>query len=150
MIFLSLQTAVVVSIILVVAVQYAFALFCLLKLAYLDITKKEYVLWNLFILLVFFIGGAVFLVYWFKVKDTKRIPPFVPSEDKDGNDKSDGESGENGEKEAPEKAPVDGENAEASESAEETNPAENTDTAVEERPEKDDGIAETDEKAQEE
>lgn len=74
----TLPTYGVVIIIAVIAVQYAFALFCLLKLAYLDISKKEYTLWNLFILLVFFIGGAVFLVYWFKVKDTKRIPPFTP------------------------------------------------------------------------
>lgn len=78
MISATLPTYAVVIIIAVIAVQYAFALFCLLKLAYLDISKKEYVLWNLFILLVFFIGGAVFLVYWFKVKDTKRIPPFTP------------------------------------------------------------------------
>ena len=67
----------VIIIIVIVAVQYALALFCLLKLAYLDIPKKQYVLWNLLILLVFFIGAAVFLVYYSKVKDTKRIPPYV-------------------------------------------------------------------------
>lgn len=80
--FLSaLQTPVVVAIIIVVAVQYAFALFCLLKLAYLDISKRDYVLWNLFILLVFFIGGIAFLVYYYKVGKNKRIPPYTPEAD---------------------------------------------------------------------
>lgn len=65
----------------VVVVQYAFAIFCLLKLAYLDIPKKQYVLWNLLILLVFFIGGAAFLIYYYKVKDEKTIPPFEPKPD---------------------------------------------------------------------
>lgn len=73
---IGLPTYGVVIIIAVVAVQYAFALFCLLKLAFLDITKKEYVLWNLFILLVFFIGGLAFLIYYNKVKSTKRIQPY--------------------------------------------------------------------------
>ncbi len=78
--FLSaLQTPIVVAIIIVVAVQYAFALFCLLKLAYLDISKREYVLWNLFILLVFFIGGIAFLVYYYKKGKAKRIPPYTPA-----------------------------------------------------------------------
>lgn len=75
----TLPTYAVVIIIAVIAVQYGFALFCLLKLAYLDISKKEYVLWNLFILLIFFIGGITFLIYWFKVKDTKRITPYTPN-----------------------------------------------------------------------
>ena len=73
----ALQTSAVIAIIAVIAVQYAFALFCLLKLAYLDITKKEYVLWNLFILIVFFIGGIAFLIYYFKVKDKKAIKPVT-------------------------------------------------------------------------
>lgn len=77
--FLSaLQPYVVGIIIAIVAVQYAIATFCLLKLAYLDISKREYVLWNLFILLVFFVGDAVFLAYYFRVKDTKKIPPYTP------------------------------------------------------------------------
>lgn len=67
-------------IIAIVIVQYGLALFCLLKLAYLDLTKKEYVLWNVFILIVFFIGDIAFLIYYSKVKDTKRIPPYVPDE----------------------------------------------------------------------
>lgn len=67
--FLSLQTYVTVILISLIAVQYAFALFCLLKLAFFDISKKEYVIWNLLILLVFFIGGAAFLVYYFKHPD---------------------------------------------------------------------------------
>ncbi len=65
--FLSaLQHYIVAVIIAVIAAQYAFALFCLLKLAYMDVSKKQYVLWNLLILLVFFIGGGVFLWYYYK------------------------------------------------------------------------------------
>lgn len=95
----TLPTYAVIIIIAVVAVQYGFALFCLLKLAYLDISKKEYVLWNLFILLIFFIGGIVFLVYWFKVKDTKRIPPYTPSsEQAEGNAEANGEAEKSEEK----------------------------------------------------
>ncbi|MDE7164892.1 MAG: hypothetical protein K2O04_05675 [Clostridiales bacterium] len=72
--FLSaLQGYVVFIIIAVVMLQYAFAVFCLLKLAYLDIPKKRYILWNLFILIVFFIGGTAFLVYYSKHPDL-RIP----------------------------------------------------------------------------
>ena len=71
--FLSaIQTYVIAIIVAVVALQYAFALFCLLKLAYFDIPKNKYILWNLLILIVFFIGGAVFLVYYYKHPD-KRI-----------------------------------------------------------------------------
>lgn len=65
--FLSaLQGYVVFIIIAVVMLQYAFAVFCLLKLAYMDLTKNRYILWNLFILIAFFIGGIVFLVYYTK------------------------------------------------------------------------------------
>lgn len=72
--FLSaLQGYIVAIIVCIVVLQYAFALFCLLKLAYLDLPKKYYVLWNLFVLLIFFIGGAVFLVYYFKHPEL-RIP----------------------------------------------------------------------------
>ncbi len=71
--FLSIQGYVIGIIIGVVAVQYAFALFCLLKLAYMDFDKRQYILWNIFILIVFFIGGAVFLVYYYKHPD-KRVP----------------------------------------------------------------------------
>lgn len=73
--FLSvLQTYVVVILIAVIVLQYAFALFCLLKLAYFDLTKRDYVLWNLFILIVFFIGGIAFLVYYYTHPD-KHITP---------------------------------------------------------------------------
>lgn len=65
--FLSvLQPYVVFILIAAVLVQYAFAVFCLLKLAFMDITKNKYILWNLFILFVVYIGGAVFLVYYYK------------------------------------------------------------------------------------
>lgn len=70
-----LQPHVVGILIAVVVLQYAFAIFCLMKLAYLDVTKKEYVLWNLLILLVFFIGGGAFLVYHHKVKEYRSIKP---------------------------------------------------------------------------
>lgn len=65
--FLSaLQTYVVFIIIAIVMLQYGFAIYCLLKLAYMNLSKNRYILWNLFILIVFFIGGTVFLVYYFK------------------------------------------------------------------------------------
>ncbi len=93
--FLCVEKYVIGIVIAVVAVQYAFALFCLLKLAYLDITKREYVLWNLFILLIFFIGGISFLVYYGKVKDAKKIPPYNPDtvEPENGAEKADAASG---------------------------------------------------------
>ena len=69
----SVQAYIILPIIAVVVLQYAFALFCLMKLAYLDISRKNYILWNVFILLVFFIGGAVFLVYYYKHPE-KLIP----------------------------------------------------------------------------
>lgn len=106
----AMQTYAVVIIIAAIAVQYAFALFCLLKLAYLDITKKEYVLWNLFILIVFFIGGIAFLVYYSKVKDTKSIKAAdkvernAPDEDASDSAENDGGNIENDD----EKADADG------------------------------------------
>lgn len=127
MLSISMPTYGLVIIIAVVAVQYGFAMFCLLKLAYLDIPKKQYALWNVFILLVFFIGGIVFLVYWSKVKDTKRIPPYVPQTD----GQEDGSTEEN----------ADAENAEKSETE---NIDDNADTA--EKDEKDDNNEDTSEK----
>ena len=71
--FLSaLQTYIVAILISVIVVQYAFALFFLLKLSYFDLPKTHYILWNLCILVVFFIGGAAFLVYYYKHPE-KRI-----------------------------------------------------------------------------
>ena len=121
----ALQTPVVVAIIIVIAVQYAFALFCLLKLAYLDITKREYVLWNLFILLVFFIGGIAFLVYYYKVGKDKRIPPYVPEADKAGEDveSAQGETESAETDNAPSEAEPDGADDSNKESA--TGPTEN-------------------------
>ncbi len=71
--FLSLETPILIGLIAAVAAQYGFAIFCLVKLAYLDITKKQYILWNLFILLVFYIGGIVFLIWYAKTGKTKKI-----------------------------------------------------------------------------
>lgn len=73
------QIAIVIA---VVVLQYAFALFCLLKLAYLDLDKKHYILWNVFILIVFFIGGTVFLVYYYRHPELRLKPEdtVVPSD----------------------------------------------------------------------
>lgn len=130
--FLCLPTYAVITIIAVVLVQYAFALFCLLKLAFLDISKKEYVLWNLFILLVFFIGDIAFLIYWFKVKDKKTIPPYTPPQ---------AQSDENAE--APDNADGKAEQAEEVENTE-TTADENTEKAEEskEPPAEDNGDTE--------
>ena len=77
--FLSaLQAYVVFIIIAVVLVQYAFAVFCLLKLAYMDISRNRYILWNVFILIVFFIGCAVFLVYYSKHPELRISKDAVP------------------------------------------------------------------------
>lgn len=112
----AVQPYIVAVIIAVIVAQYAFALFCLLKLAYLDLGKKQYVLWNLFILLIFFIGGAAFLVYYYKhpdlrIQKTERDLPSQDNADERKDDRSD-EQAEN----------VD-ENASGSESAEQADGA---------------------------
>lgn len=89
--FLSaIQGYIVATIISVVVLQYAFALFCLLKLAYMDISKRDYILWNVLILLVFFIGGAVFLVYYFKHPE-KHVAkePAIPADPQDTDENKD-------------------------------------------------------------
>lgn len=119
---------VVAIIISVVAVQYALALFCLLKLAYLDIEKRTYVLWNIFILLVFFVGDITFLIYYYKVGKNKRIPAYVPPVE------SDDEKGE------PESENDDARSAEPEEKAEDAEQAgdreQSTDTDKEQQPER--------------
>ena len=114
--FLSaLQPYVVFIIIAVVLMQYAFAIFCLLKLAYMDLDKNRYILWNLFILIVLFIGGAVFLVYYSKHPEL-RIPKDAPlSENIDGasaeqSEDDNAQKAENGEN--TEETPADTENTE--------------------------------------
>ena len=96
--FLSaIQGYIVATVISVVVLQYAFALFCLLKLAYMDISKRDYILWNVLILLVFFIGGAVFLVYYFKHPE-KHVAkePAIPTGPQDADEnKDDGMTDEN-------------------------------------------------------
>lgn len=81
------QNYLIAIIVPIVVLQYAFALFCLLKLAYFDISHKQYILWNIFILIVFFIGGAVFLVYYYK-HPNKRIAkePTLPAADAQSSD----------------------------------------------------------------
>ncbi|MDE6401049.1 MAG: hypothetical protein K2L54_00375, partial [Clostridiales bacterium] len=78
----AVQNYLIAIVVPIVVLQYAFALFCLLKLAYFDASRKQYILWNIFILIVFFIGGAVFLVYYFKHPE-KRIAkePTLPADD---------------------------------------------------------------------
>lgn len=78
----ALQPYVVFIIIAAVLLQYAFAVFCLLKLAYMDFDKKKYILWNLLILIVFYIGGVVFLVYYNKHPEL-RIAKDAPAENKE-------------------------------------------------------------------
>lgn len=81
--FLSaLQPYVVFILIAAVLIQYGFAVFCLLKLAFMDITKNKYILWNLLILFAFYVGGAVFLVYYYKHPELriKKTPEQVDGE----------------------------------------------------------------------
>lgn len=66
-------------IIAVILLQYIFAIFCLLKLAYMDVGKNRFIMWNMLILLLFFIGGAVFLVYYSKHPEL-RISKQSPTE----------------------------------------------------------------------
>lgn len=98
--FLSaLQGYVVFIIIAVVMLQYAFAVFCLLKLAYMDIPKNRYILWNLFILIAFFIGGIVFLVYYSKHPELRIPKDGLPeqTEQADSSKEEKTESSENAE-----------------------------------------------------
>lgn len=53
--------------------QYGVAVFCLTRLAYCKLSVRAYVLWNLFILLVFFVGSIVFLVYYYTHRDKLRL-----------------------------------------------------------------------------
>lgn len=46
-------------------VQYMLAIFTLTRLALARLPVKYYVVWNICILLVFFIGSIVFLVYYY-------------------------------------------------------------------------------------
>lgn len=94
--FLSIQGYIIGIVVAVVVLQYAFALFCLLKLAYTDVSKKQYILWNLLILIVFFIGGAAFLIYYYRHPD-KRVSKDIPSSvaTADSADKTENSSAEN-------------------------------------------------------
>ena len=77
--FLSaIQPYVVAIIIVLIVLQYAFALFCLLKLAYFDVSRRDYILWNLFILIGIFVGGITFLVYYYK--HPEKLIPKTPTE----------------------------------------------------------------------
>lgn len=78
----------------IVIVQYAFALFCLLKLAFFEADTKHYVLWNVFILIVFFIGGAVFLVYYYKHPEKHLSKDGEKTEKKDEQEQPDTEKSE--------------------------------------------------------
>lgn len=69
----SLGWQVVIPIIVCVIVQMPIAMFCLYKLARVDQPLSRYILWNIFIIVVFFIGDAVFLIYYYKSKNIKLI-----------------------------------------------------------------------------
>lgn len=113
--FLSaLQAYVVFIIIAVVLVQYAFAVFCLLKLAYMDIDRTHYILWNVFILIVFFIGCGVFLVYY------SRHPELRISKDAPAPQAADSEAEQQPTENAEEEKEQPTEIPEPSDSAEET------------------------------
>lgn len=49
-------------------VQYALAIFSLTRLAFCNISLKQYIIWNLVCLLVFFVGSIVFLTYFYTHK----------------------------------------------------------------------------------
>ncbi|MDR2202385.1 MAG: hypothetical protein LBP26_06485 [Clostridiales bacterium] len=55
-------------------VQYAAALFCLVKLVLLDLPPRRFWPWNLFILLALFVGPAAFLICYFRFRQ-KVFPP---------------------------------------------------------------------------
>lgn len=69
----SLGWQVVIPIVVCVIVQMPIAMFCLYKLARVDQPLSRYILWNIFIIVVFFIGDAVFLIYYYKSKNVKLI-----------------------------------------------------------------------------
>lgn len=69
----SLGWQVVIPIVVCVIVQMPIAMFCLYKLARVDQPLSHYILWNIFIIVVFFIGDAVFLIYYYKSKNIKII-----------------------------------------------------------------------------
>lgn len=47
----------------IIAAQYVLAVIGLIVLSKRDTSTKAYVLWNIFILLVFFLGSIAFLIY---------------------------------------------------------------------------------------
>ena len=52
--FLSgIQQNIIAIVVPIVVLQYAFALFCLLKLAYFDLSRRQYIIWNVIILFAF-------------------------------------------------------------------------------------------------
>lgn len=52
----------------IVLAQYIYATFALVRLARARLSALSYTLWNLFIVLVFFIGSTAFLIYDAKKK----------------------------------------------------------------------------------
>lgn len=63
-----------------ILLQYGFALFCLVKLVFLDLPKKIFFPWNFFILLAVGVGIITFLVCYYGFRDKvfpKRPEPEV-------------------------------------------------------------------------
>lgn len=54
----------------IVLAQYILATFALVRLARAQLSTGKYILWNIFIMLVFFIGSAVFFI-WDAVRKKK-------------------------------------------------------------------------------
>lgn len=55
----------------IILAQYLYALFALTLLAKSRLKISQYVIWNLFILLVFFAGSTVFIIYYYKKRKTE-------------------------------------------------------------------------------
>ena len=94
----------------IILLQYGASLFCLVKLVFLDLPKKKFVLWNFFILIIVGVGVVTFLVCYFKFRDKvfpKKETPAPSGDTLNGDPTENAEIAENSVSQTPE----DGENA---------------------------------------
>lgn len=110
---------IILPIVICVIVQVPLALFCLYRLARLNIPIWEYLLWNVLIIIVFFIGDAIFLVYYAKVKDKKAVESETAPGVKESEEATETEETKEGEKDTSEADEKDAPNNETSESEQE-------------------------------
>ena len=68
-----------------ILLQYGLSLFCLVRLVFLDLPKKKFIIWNFFILIVVGIGVITFFVCYFKFRD-KVFPKRQPEENSSTDD----------------------------------------------------------------